>query len=116
MRRQPLGDGTVHVAYDLIVANGGIVEEGINSMGDPSAAWALVGYGPQQTWDGEMANFSSSPGVGELQVNPILPEPDLSAYYPENRGETSFKGNRGREGHFGFPRDENRFPNEGVTE
>lgn len=116
MRRQPLGDGTVHVAYDLMVANGGDVEEGINPTGDPSATWALTGYGPQQTWDGSTANFPSSPVVGELQVNPILPEPDLSALYPENRGETNWKADRGRTGHFGFPRDENRFPNEGVTE
>lgn len=98
VERQPLGDGTVHVGGPLFVANAGTVEEGspanhgLGTMTDGDRAWALRGAGPQQTWRGDMANYPASPGVGSLQVDPILPDINYSATFPENGGNDAWKG------------------------
>src|SRR5581483_1825405 len=101
MKRTPVGIDTVNVGGPDFATNGGPIE--FADANDYSGGqmfgggrnWGLMGYGPQQTWNGEMANFQPSPGIDELQVEPLNPEVNYSAEGGWNGMEDAFKGNRG---------------------
>jgi len=82
MRRQPLGIDSVHIGGPLFVANGGVIEEG-----GPAQGPVGVHAEGSRAWGFSYDRDPASPGVGGLQVDPIVPEINYSNYNnpdPEN--------------------------------
>ena len=95
--RQPLGEDTVHIGGPAFVANGGVIE-----MGGPAQGPVGVNSEGSRAWGFTYDRDPATPGVGGLQVHPIVPEINYSAIYPDNGGETDWKGDLGKDGHDGF--------------
>lgn len=97
MERQPLGSGTVHIGGDAFVANAGRIEEG----GPPQGSVGVNSYG-SRAWGHRYDSDPADPSVGSLQTYAPTPEINYSANFPENGGETAWKGVTGKEGRKGF--------------
>ena len=88
--RQPLGDSTVHIAGDLFVANGGVVD-----YGGPAQGSVGIHAEGNRSWGATYDRDPPTPGVGTLQVDPLVPEINYSAIFSEE-GSARWKGDQGK--------------------